>query len=202
MKKMLVLLAVAMIAANSVGCACRRLCPWLDRGAACCPMTPAAASLVGSPAPYCPPQYGAPMVSPLAAQVANPCAPACTYWDPCQCAVVAQPGFGQAGLAQQCCPQPGLAQPFAQPGFAQPGFAQPSFAQPGVAQPMVAGPGMMSFVEQDCGFVAEAGCGEPFMGAVGYGPSFGGDCAACGVVSEGAFSAPAPEAYDPGPVSE
>jgi hypothetical protein len=179
MKKMLVLLAVTMIAANSVGCCCRGLCPWLDRGAACCPLTPAAAPLVA--APGCPPQYGAPMVAPMAAQMANPTS---SYWDPCQCAVVGQPGYAPTG--------------YAQPSYAQPGFAQPGFGQ---AQPMMAAPGMMSYAEPNCGYAAEPACGGPFMGEVSYGPSFTSDCAECGVVSDGAFSAPPPETYgDPQPV--
>src|SRR5262245_49895919 len=93
MKKMLTLLTVAMIAANLTGCCCRRLCPWLDRGAFCGAPAPLVAPLAATmpayqPYPCAPPavQYAAP----LAATAPATCCPApaptqcCSSWDPCQ----------------------------------------------------------------------------------------------------------------------
>lgn len=187
MRKTLILLAIATIAANSIGCCCRRLCPWLDRGASCCPLLPSSAPLVASPAPVCCPPttqqfvtpLAAPVAAPMAAPVAaSPCvAPSCTYWDPCQNAVVAQP---LAAQTRAIVPQ----------------------------QPIIIAPSMTSFAEPGCGFAMEPACGEPFMGEVSYGPSFSSDCDTCstgGEVSEGTFSAPAPESFqktDPTPMAE
>jgi hypothetical protein len=168
MRKMLTLLAVAVLMAGATGCCCRRLCPFLDRGASCCclfpqptyapvaaaPCPPPCPPVTYAPAPVAPQQYIMPTATTVAPQslvaapVAQPCCPqpcapacppqpCCTRWDPCQCAVVAQP---QPSYAAQpaCCPAP-------QPMF----YAEPS-----------------------CGYV-EPSCGEPYMGSVGYGPNFG-----------------------------
>jgi hypothetical protein len=111
MKKILTLLAVAMIAANLSGCCCRRLCPWLDRGAYCGTSTPLFAPLaatVPSVMPSYQPAYqpAYQYAAPLAAT--NACcapAPTCATWDPCQGQV--NYGYPQAmptaGYAAPCC---------------------------------------------------------------------------------------------------
>lgn len=111
-----------------------------------------------------------------------------------------------APVAQTACPPPCTYwDPCRNAVVAQPvaGFAQ--------QQPMMMAPAAMSFAEPNCGFAMEPACGEPFMGEVSYGPSFTSDCANCasgGIVSEGTFSAPAPESFsqpqntDPRPAPE
>jgi hypothetical protein len=218
MRKILTLLAVTMLMVSANGCCCRRLCPFLDRGASCCclfpqptyapvaaaPCPPPCPPATYAPAAVAPQQYVVPTATTVAPQavvaapVAQPCCPqpcappcpppqpCCTKWDPCQCAVVAQP---QPSYAAQpiCCPAP-------QPMF----YAEPS-----------------------CGYV-ESSCGEPYAGSVGYGPSFGG-CSGCGpmgcesgccggsemsgeIIDGGMITGPTPEAITtetvPGPAAE
>jgi hypothetical protein len=46
-------------------------------------------------------------------------------------------------------------------------------------QPMYVQAQPAYYAEPSCGYM-EAGCGEPFMGNVGYGPSMSCDCGSCG----------------------
>jgi len=189
MKKILYLLAVATVAAAAPGCCCPRLCPccptnWFNRG------------------PYCGP---ATTYAPLA--TANPCAPACTSWDPCQCAVVPQGGPGGGMLPQAplfgqtggCCPTGGPTYMPQAPVFAQ------------AAPQMMAAPAYYS--EPGCGYM-EPNCGAPSM--VGYGPMMDcgcNDCGSCGCDSgcsscgcDGGVGAPvgppAESFVDPTPAAE
>jgi hypothetical protein len=116
MKKILSLLAIAMITANLTGCCCRRLCPWLDRGAYCgspAPFAPLAATAPVVMPSYQPYQYAAPL-----AATSSPCGPTatpCSTWDPCQGQVnYAYPSVAPAAsYAAPCCPtaavEPGCA---------------------------------------------------------------------------------------------
>lgn len=216
MRKILILLAVAMVVANANGCCCRRLCPWLDNGSCCCLFRqPTYTPVVAAPcAPACPPpcaptyqqvvpqQYmapaaatiapqsfvAAPVAAPCAPACPAPCAPTCSSWDPCQCAIVAQP---QAA----CCPAP---QPVCCPA----------------PQPMCCP------APQPVCYAAEPSCAYD-AGVVGYGPSFGscGTCDGCsscegggcesgccegGSMHGGMMTSPMPAEtiLDPGPAAE
>ena len=153
MKKILTLLAVAMIAANLSGCCCRRLCPWLDRGAYCGPSAPLyspLAATVPSLMPSYQPAYQ--YAAPLAAT--NACCPPaanCATWDPCQGQV--NYGYPQATptasygapTAPMCCPTAAV-----EPGCA---YMDPSMM--GMSSGMSYGPmmtsGMMSSGCDTCG---------------------------------------------------
>jgi len=196
MKKMLILLAVATIAAAAPGCCCPRLCPccpWFNRGAACPPAT---------------------TYAPLAAtNPYNPCAPACSSWDPCQCAVVphGQPGYLPGAPAYA----PPYAPAFAQaPGGYMPGPPNylpqaPVFAQ---GQPNMFQAQPTYYSEPSCGYsYMEPSCSAPSV--VSYGPMMDcgpcgscGSCDSCGGYDGGMVGGPvgpAPEAYvDPTPVAE
>jgi hypothetical protein len=101
MKKILTLLAVATITGSLTGCCCRRLCPWLDRGAYCggaAPFAPLAATVPSVMPSYQPAyQYAAPLAA------TNPCCPTvptCATWDPCQ----GQVNYGYQGAAPAAMP--------------------------------------------------------------------------------------------------
>jgi hypothetical protein len=200
MRKMLILLAVAMVLANVSGCCCRRLCPLLDRGAPCgCCLfpQPAYTPVVAAPCPSpCPPTY-APMVSPqqyvvptaqtmmpqsyAAAPMAQPCCPqpcaaacppqpCCTKWDPCQCAVVAMPQQNY-GAQPACCPPAASCCP----------------------------PQQVIYEEPSCAYI-EASCEGPMLGAAAYGCDDGCQSGCCdgggGQVIEGSNTpVPAPQDY-------
>jgi hypothetical protein len=103
-------------------------------------------------------------------------------------------------MASQMMPQYMQAAPLAACNSCQQGMMpqQPMYTQ---AQPAY-------YAEPDCGYM-EAGCGAPFMGTVGYGPSMPCDCGSCGSCDSGccgdggAMTPPAPEAFvQPTPVAE
>jgi hypothetical protein len=74
MRKLLILLALTMMTANSVGCCCRGLRDWLFQGGSCCP-------LLSGGTTYAPPTYA---VAPTCAPTCAPAtyAPAATYGAP------------------------------------------------------------------------------------------------------------------------
>jgi hypothetical protein len=142
MKKVLTLLTVAMVAASLSGCCCRRLCPWLDRGAYCGPTATPFAPLAAT-VPAVMPSYQPQYATPLAATAPNPC---CTTWDPCQGQVMSY-GYPTAAPAN-CCPtaavEPGCA--YVEPACGEPYFGGMSY-----------GPSLMS----GC-----ATCGTGYTGAI------------------------------------
>ncbi len=137
MKKMLTLLTVAMITASLTGCGCcRRLCPFLDRGAYCGSPAPLFAPLAATaPAPACQPyQYA----TPLAATAPATCCPAptacCSSWDPCQGQV--NYSYPPAGAAP-CCSAPTSVAPLMYSGEAGCAYMDPSCGGPYLSGPVI-----------------------------------------------------------------
>jgi hypothetical protein len=214
MKRLLILLAVALLPVAS-GCCCARLCP-------CCPC-----NWFNRCAPACPPTYAAPLA-------AAPCAPACapTYApaayaapSPCSACGTVAPMAGPMGAPMM----PQYMGPQAMPMMSQ---AQPMYYQ----SPMptcCAAPEASCACAPPCGACAppcggcntcggggygggymEPGCGGPYMGNACYGPMMEcGSCGGCGGCSTcnsgcsncdaGAPAGAAPEKFvDPTPAAE
>ena len=93
MRKILTLLAVAMVMANANGCCCRRLCPFLDNGSCCC--------LFRQPT-VCPPPVVAAPVRPHARRHARRYIAPQQYMAPV--ATVAPQSFVAAPMAAALCP--------------------------------------------------------------------------------------------------
>lgn len=171
MKKMLALLAVATIPTMFGGCA------------ACCPTSTSGCCLTNClcpcnwfnrPATACPP---APVMAPAV------CPPAPTYAAP---------------LAATACPPP--CPPVAtqmMPQYVMPTTAAACNTCQATPQMMMAQPAY--YGEPGCAYI-EPGCGGPFMGTVGYGPSMpfewggceSGCCGDAGVMSGSIPAAPTP----------
>ncbi len=153
MKKMLILLAVAMLPAAS-GCCCARLCPccpcnWFNRGPVCAPAPTYAAPLAATCAPTAGSLYAVTM------RTAAVCATT-------MCAVCGD-GRDAADAPNR---NAAILAPPAAPMMTQ---AQPMYYQ---AQPTPA-----YYGEPSCSYAAQSACGCGSMGAVGYGPC---DCNQCG----------------------
>jgi hypothetical protein len=173
MKKILTLLTVTMFAASLTGCCCRRLCPWLDRGAYCGSPAPVFAPLAAmAPAPVstCPPyQYAAQpyqYAAPLAATAPNQC---CSSWDPCQGVV----NYGYPAAAPAACAAPACAPPACAP---------------------------MAYAEPGCAYM-EPGYGQPYMGGMSFGPVMTGGCDTCGTGYSGTVVSPSTDVM-PTPVAD
>lgn len=160
MKKLLILLTVAVLPAAS-GCCVGRLCPccpcnWFSRPATYC-------------APACPPTYAAP----LAATCAPPCA---APYSPCAPVATAAPYM------------PAMAQPFMPQCATCPNQPMMTQAQPMYYQSPMANPCGACYAEPGCSYAGEAGCGGPAM--VGYGGDCGscGSCDSCSSCGSGGCS--------------
>jgi hypothetical protein len=164
MKKILTLLAVAMIAANLSGCCCRRLCPWLDRGAYCgqpAPLFAPLAATVPSVMPSYQPAYQ--YAQPVAATNAC-CTPAatCATWDPCQ----GQVNYGYP----QATPTASYAAPCCSTATVEPGCAYMDSSMMGVGYGPVMSSGCESCGTGYSGEIITSPTPQPAMPAV-PGPS-------------------------------
>ena len=155
MKKLLILLAVAVLPAAS-GCCATRLCP-------CCPCNWFSRPTTVTAVPACPPTYVAPMASPCAP---SPCAPM-TQFAPVSTSASIMPAMVQP-LASSCatCPSaPVITQ--AQPMY----FQAPMQA----AMPTAA----CCPAEPSCAYMGEVGCGYGGPAMVGYGGDCCNSCGSC-----------------------